>query len=246
MYDGDAPRQAMLSRYASAKLSPVLDRLGWAARPGEAAPATVLRSALIATLGGMGDPRVLAEARRRFASTDPAALRGPLRSTILGIVAAHADAATWDRIRARARAEKDSLLRTEYYELLGAARDEALARRALALALTTEPGATDSAEIISAVAGGHPEMAYDFALANKAAVEAFVDASTRPRYLPGLAGGSADPATVAKLQDFAQRYMTAQSRRPADIAIASIQDRVRVRRERLPDITRWLEARARG
>jgi hypothetical protein len=37
--------------------------------------------------------------------------------------------------------------------------------------------------------------------------------------------------------------MTKESRRPADTAIAAIRDRVRVRTTRLPDITRWLEAR---
>jgi hypothetical protein len=37
--------------------------------------------------------------------------------------------------------------------------------------------------------------------------------------------------------------MTPQSRAPADRAIAAIRDRIRVRTERLPGITRWLEAR---
>jgi aminopeptidase N len=50
---------------------------------------------------------------------------------------------------------------------------------------------------------------------------------------------------VARLQDYATRYMTAESRRPADVAIAAIQDRVRVRQTRVPDITRWLEAKVR-
>jgi aminopeptidase N len=50
---------------------------------------------------------------------------------------------------------------------------------------------------------------------------------------------------IAKLQDYATRYMTAESRRPADRAIASIEDRLRVRETRLPEITRWFEAKAR-
>ena len=70
-----------------------------------------------------------------------------------------------------------------------------------------------------------------------------VDASSRSRFLPGLAGGSADPAMVAKLQAYAERYMTPQSRGSANRAIAGIEDRVRVRRERLPEITGWLESR---
>ena len=86
-------------------------------------------------------------------------------------------------------------------------------------------------------------MAFDFALANRAKVEGLVDVSSRSRFVPGLAGGSADAATVAKLRDYAARYMKPESRKPADIAIAAIEDRVRVRRERLPGITAWLAQR---
>lgn len=48
---------------------------------------------------------------------------------------------------------------------------------------------------------------------------------------------------VAKLQDYATRYMTAGSRSPADRAIATIQNRVLIRQERVPDITRWFRER---
>ena len=47
----DPAHQAMLARYASAKLTPVLRRLGWSARPGEPANDAVLRADLIGTLG---------------------------------------------------------------------------------------------------------------------------------------------------------------------------------------------------
>ncbi len=48
---------------------------------------------------------------------------------------------------------------------------------------------------------------------------------------------------IDKLGQYAERHMTPQSRGPADRAIAAIRDRVRVREQRLPDISRWLEAR---
>jgi aminopeptidase N len=118
-----------------------------------------------------------------------------------------------------------------------------LARRALELALTDEPGATNASQIFSAVATEHPDLAFDFALAHRERVMGLVDASSSSRFLPGLATRSADPAMVEKLRDYATRYMTPQSRGAADRAIAAIQDRVRVRTQRLPDITRWLEAR---
>jgi aminopeptidase N len=244
MYEGDPARQAQLARRASARLTPVLRRLGWSARANEPANDAVLRAELIGALGALRDPTVVAEANRRFAANDPAVASGPLRQTILGIVAYNADAGTWQRLRTMARDERNPLVRVQLYRLLGAARDPALAQRALDLALTEEPGATNSSQIIGAVAAVHPDLAFDFAIRNRQRVEALVDASSRSRFVPALGSGSSDPAMIAKLEQYAERHMTAQSRAPADRAIASIRDRVRVREQRLPDITRWLDSRS--
>lgn len=244
MYEGDPVHRAMLERYASAKLSPVLARIGWTPKAGEAPTVPVLRADLIKTLGEMGDARVVGEANRRLAAGDPLATGGPLRSTILAVTARNVDSAGWERLRAQARAERTPLVKAQLYRLLGSAADPALAQRALDLALTDEPGATTSPGILSAVASEHPDLAYDFAIRNREKVEGLVDISSRSRFLAGLGGGSADPAMVAKLEDFATRYMNPQSRGRVDVAIASIRDRVRVRTTRLPDITKWLEAKA--
>jgi aminopeptidase N len=243
MYEGDPAHQAMVARYAARKLGPVMARIGWTAKPGEPATVAVLRANLIGALGGMGDPAIVAEANRLYAAGDPLAAAGPLRSTLLAVVARNVDSAGWERLHAQARAEKNPLVKAQLYRLLGAAHDPALAQRALDLALTDEPGATTSSAMIAAVAAAHPDLAFDFAIRNRERVEPLVDSSSRSRFLPSLAGGSSDPAMVAKVQDYATRYMTAQSRRPADQAIASIQDRVRVRQTRLPDISRWFEAK---
>ncbi|HEX8670014.1 MAG TPA: M1 family aminopeptidase [Allosphingosinicella sp.] len=245
LYDGDPAHQALVSRYAAGKLGPVLERIGWTARADEAPPVAVLRSNLIATLGYMGVESVTREASRRYGAGDPLATGGSLRTTILTTVAKNIDAADWERLRGQAKAETNPLVRTELYEALGSARDPALAQRALDLALTQEPGATNSSAIIASVAGEHPDLAFDFALRNRERVEALVDISSRSRFVPGLAAGSSNAATVARIEDYANRYMTKESRRPADIAINAIRDRVRVRETRLPDITRWLEAKVR-
>jgi aminopeptidase N len=244
LYEADPARQAMVSRYASRKLSPVLARIGWAPRAGEAPTVPVLRADLIKTLGGMGDPAVVAEASRRLAAGDPLAAGGPLRSTILAVAARNVDSAGWERLRSQARSERSPLVKAQLYRLLGSSRDPALAQRALDLALTDEPGATTSAGIISAVAEEHPDLAFDFAVRNREKIEGLVDISSRSRYLAGLGGGSADPAMIGKLEDYARRHLNAQSRGRVDVALASIRDRIRVRTTRLPDITRWLEARS--
>jgi aminopeptidase N len=241
-FKGDTARQALVSRYASSRLLPVLNRLGWSGRRDEPAPNSVLRAGLINALGSMGDATVVAEVRRRYRASDPSVVAGPLRSTILSAVAVNPDAATWDRLHQQARAEKSPQVRLQLYNLLASTWDEGLARRALALALTEEPGATISAAMIGTVAVRHPDLAFGYAAENRAKVEALVDIASRSQFIPGLANGSSDRAMLARLEAYA-RDLPADARKPVEEARAAVEDRARVREERLPDISRWLEAR---
>lgn len=238
----DAKRKAALSRFASARLVPVLDALGWTPKADEPATAGDLRSALIDTLGGLGEATVVAEARRRFAAaaTDPAAIDPSVRVAVLGVVARNADAATWDALHAMAKSETSAQVRTTLYSLLGKAADPALADKALALAMTDEPGLTTTPVIISAVAGEHPDRTVDFVLANYDAVMARVDVSGATRFVGRLAAGSSDAAMVDKLEGYARAHLTDGTRRPVDEAIARIQDRLKVKATRLPEVDAWL------
>ncbi len=237
-YDGN-PRQLAFRRYANARLAPVLSRIGWLAKSGEAAPVANLRETLIFALGNMAEPAVLAEARRRFAADD---LPPAIHNAVLAAVATNADAATWDKLHAQAAAEKTPLVKQELYDLLSLANDPALAQRALDLALTDEPGATTSAGIIAGVARNHPDLAFDFALSHLTAVNKIVDESSRSRYLPRLAGGSSDPAMIGKLRAYADKYVPVEARRDTETAAAGITYRITVKQERLPAITAWLAA----
>jgi aminopeptidase N len=238
----DSPARAALRAFALARLRPVFERIGWSGRAGEAAPEAILRGEILASLGALGDKAVIDEARRRYAAqvNDRAALPGRLRKTLLGVVARHADAATWERLREEARAEKTPLVKNHLYSLLSSTEDPGLARRALELALTAEPGATNSAAMIAEVAKLHPELAFDFALGHRVVVEQRIDASSRSRYYARLARESADPAMIAKLRDYATAHLEASSRGETDNAAAQIADRIRVRREVLPAIEAWL------
>jgi aminopeptidase N len=242
-YRGDAARQRRFDRFALTRLTPVFAQVGWTARPGEAAATTNLREHLIGVLSDLGDPATIAEARRRYAAmdTDPQAVPGPLRRAITATVAQHADAAAWDALHARARAEKNPLVKSQLYEMLGGPEDRALAQRALQLALSGEPSATDGAAIVSAVAHRHPELAVDFALANLARINELVDATSRSRYVPRLAQGSSDTATIAKLRTYGEAHLAAGSRGDLDAAIAAIEDNARVNGARLPEIDAWLQ-----
>ena len=245
-YAGDPARQQTFGRYAMARLAPMMAQTGWEARAGEASSVATLRAQLIAILGDMGEPGVLAEARRRHAASeqDPAAMPAPLRRAILGVVAQHADSATWEQLHAKAQQEKTPLIKNQLYDLLASSDSTELAQRALALALTDEPGVTNSPAMIARVARTHPELAFDFALAHLEQVNARIDASSRSRYFPRLAAGSAQPQMIAKLQAYAQANLPAGARGDADSAVAGIAYRIKLRAERLPAVDAWLARQA--
>lgn len=236
-YEGDAKRQARFRTFAIAQLSPVLARIGWDEKAGEADPVKVLRTELIDTLGALGDRKVIDEARRRYAADD---MPAGLRKTVLAVVARHADAATWEKLHAAAQSEKTPLVKDELYQLLSSTQDDALAGKALELALTDEPGATNSAGMIRAVSRLHPDLAFDFAIAHREQLDKKVDSTSRSRYYPGLADRSLDPAMIGKIRDYATSHVAEGSRRAADTAAANVAYRIQVRKDRLPALDAWL------
>ncbi len=247
LYGDDKAGRARLAAFAIGRLAPVMAQVGWDAQPGEPTSRAILRTNLIATLSHLGDQATIGEARRRYAAmaSDPAAVPGALRKTILAVVAEHADAATWDALRRSAQSEQSPMIKDTLYALLASTEDRALAERALALALSDEPGATNGAAMISMVAQSHPELAFDFALANIQSVNARVDATSRSRYLPGLAGNAGNAAMAAKVKAYAEAHIAPEARRDAETAIAAINDRISVRQARLPEIDAWLARHAR-
>ncbi|MBD8900328.1 M1 family metallopeptidase [Rhodanobacter sp. DHG33] len=240
-YRGDQARQDRFRAYAVAQLKPVFARVGWDAKPDESTSTTLLRTQLIGALSALGDQDMLKEVRRRFdaQATDPKAVPAALRKTIFAIVAQHADAATWDKLHAQAKAEKSPMIKDRLYGLLSVAEDKALAQRALDLALTDEPGATNSAGMIGGVAWRHPEMAYDFAMAHRAQVDKLVDTTSSSRYYPALGGSSFDPAMIGKIKAY-EATIDPSARRPSDSVIANIQYRMMIRKDRLPAVDAWL------
>jgi aminopeptidase N len=241
MLESDKAAQAKVAAYASTKLSPALKSIGYDVKPGEGAQVPVLRSALVSALGEMGDKDVVAEANRRFAAlaTDPAALDGPLRNIWLSIIAHNADQATWDKLRAMAKAAKTDLEKSTVYALLGAAKDEKLGQQALDLALTDEPGKTTSAAIIGQVGAQHPMLAVDYVLAHQEQYAKLIDVSARSQAIARLGGGSADPVMVTKLDDYATKNLTPESRKVVDRTISGIKTRIETRARLKPALTAW-------
>ncbi|MFA9216313.1 MAG: M1 family metallopeptidase [Sphingomonadaceae bacterium] len=249
-YQGKPQQQLRFDRYVQARLAPQLARLGWQAGSDDSGPQANLRAELIGALSSVNASAVITEARRYFATLFKAAERGDdelapalpaaLRRVVLSVVAEQATPAHWEQLHALAKGEASAMQKSDLYELLGAANDPTLARRALTLALSGEPGATDSAAIIARVAARHPELAFQFALEHRSELEPLVDAASWSRYFAQLAAASADPATITALQAYSYKFLEPEARGDVLAAIATIRYRIAARQRSLPELDSWL------
>jgi len=241
--DGEQAK-ASLAAVVRDKWSDRLERLGYDPKAGESLAETDLRSDLLRTLGTMGDPAVTAEARGRFAAlaTDPRALDGPLKTTWLGIATRHAGEAEWALLRTLADRATGSVERSIYLAQLGGTADDALARRALELAIGGSVEPVDGAAIIANVANLHPEMAYAFAESHKTEVDALLDDSARPEFLAELVATSTDPAMVARLEAL-RAARPAAERLPVDKALTALKERLASYPRTRAQVGAWLAAR---
>lgn len=240
--DTGRPAQTAFNAYARRILQPVFDHVGWSATPGEADNISLLREDLILALARFGDSDLIAEARHRFVAAETAADSLPpgLRTPVLRVVAMHADADAWERLRAKAKTAASRLEQQQYLNALTYALDPALARRTLELALSDETPKQLGPNLIRSVAAQHPDLAWAFMLANKEALDARLDPSQRLAYAPAIASASNEVRRADDLRAYAEENIPADARTSSEVAIAEILFSSKVRTERLPAIDRWL------
>lgn len=243
-YDSIFDEAKMQPAYRAKVLSmirPQWARLGLKPVAGEPSADSLLREQMIGTIAQFGDAQAIADIRKAMLAgfADPASLPGSVRRAVLGAYASSIDAAGWDDLHARAKAEKNPLLKQDYYSALGAAQDVALAQKALDLALTDEVPVPLRPLIIRVVSGKHPTMAFDYAVAHADAVNALLEESSRAGFIVNLAGSSSDQALADKVKAYAERALPANSRLPATTVVAGIAIRARLRTDLLPAFTAW-------
>ncbi len=240
LYDG-TPLEAPVRSRSLAILSPVLARIGIDAKPGESPLVGNLRESLVGRLGTNGDPAVMARARAYVAALakDPTAIPPAIRQPILSTYAVNATPAEWDALLALTKAEKSPVAKNRFVSLLGAARDDATAGRALALLKTDTITTPQKAALLRAVAARHPDMAFDWAVANRTLVDGFVEESSRAGYVVGLGGGSNDPAMPGKITAYAAANLPAASQGGAKRVVAGIAVRKATAERLRPAVTAW-------
>jgi aminopeptidase N len=90
------------------------------------------------------------------------------------------------------------------------------------------------------VSDRYPELAFDFAVTHWDRMRAMLEPDSRNQYVPRLVNGAHDPALVGKLQAFAEKNIPANAREAVVKAKAAIAYYARVRKDRLPEVDRWL------
>ena len=148
--------------------------------------------------------------------------------------------AEWEALLAITKAEKNPVVKNGYVRLLGSARDDKLAARALELLKSGDFSAPQKAGLIRSVAGRHPDMAFDFAVANADLVNGLTETSTRAGFIVGLGGGSNDPAMPGKITAYAAKNLAEASRGGAKRTLALIATRKGVADRMRGDVTTWI------
>lgn len=96
------------------------------------------------------------------------------------------------------------------------------------------------AALLRSIAGAHPDMAFDWAVANKPLVDSFLEESNRASFIVGLGAGSNDPAMPGKIEAWANANLAEGSRGGAKRSISQIAVRKAVAERLKPAVQTWL------
>ncbi|MFL6626520.1 MAG: M1 family metallopeptidase [Vitreoscilla sp.] len=245
LHDG-LPAQPAFRAWARSVLAPFLAEAGWDGRADDSGDLRTLRVALIEALGEFGDPRVLGEVDKAFARylAQPDSLDADHREAVLYVVATRADERTWEQLHGLALAAGSEVEKAEGYESLGHARDPALARRALTLAISGEPPTTVASRLLRAVARVHPGLSLDFIARHWARVEPLFGEGAGATIAARFFDTGADPALLPRLDAFVHAHVPPATRGRIVKNAAVIRYRATVRTQRLPEAGRWIAAHA--
>ncbi len=243
------PGRAAFAAYLRGVLAPRFASIGWDAGPNESSDTTLLRSSLIGELGALGDPGVIAEARKRFAayvkdqSTLPANLIGPT----LGIVGRYADQAAYSQLLTLAQTTPDYRQKLRFYGALSGALNPSLAGQTLNLTLSPQLATVPQAglRLIQGVAfsGEQPDLALSFFQAHQAALFANQDALTRVFAVPALYSAFSDNAHADALVAYAKASLPPDAAPQIAKTVARIRAAAALKTRLLPAVDKWVAAR---
>src|SRR6266576_653201 len=243
LYLGNNERSAFQA-YGRWLLKSVFDRIGWEPKRGEQVADGLLRAKLIAELSEFGDEDVIAGAREHFRKfvADPNALPPDLRPAVLNVVGRYADQKTWDKLHELGLKTLSIEEKGNFYDAMAAALSPELAKRTLPLSLTEELPASQAVFLVIevATAGEQPEIAWDFAQANREKLDAKLSAYLAARFVPNVMRGFSEAQRATQLETYAQKYMPAGAKGGVEKAAEEIRFNADFKARIIPEIHKWL------
>jgi aminopeptidase N len=236
---GDSPQRAAWRHYALKMLAPLAARLGTRSTSGEPSNIEILRGAWQEAAGRFDDAAILASARQRLDMHDgtPAEQR-----TALNIVAAQADTGTFDALLGRTAGSADPPEKLNIFRALAGVTDQALARRLVDIAVSTQVPAGSSPGLIMKLARDHPDLVWDSLAPRLDEAQLPLSKALRWRLAAEIAGDSAKPERIADLEAYEGRTVPPNARKPFLASVASIHQNQHITAEVLPEFDRWIAA----
>ena len=239
--------QEKFQRYAQSLLHPTFDAVGWETKPDEKAATANLRASLIAALGNLNDPKVVANCRERFKAylTNPKSLAPDLRPAVFSVVGRYADESIWNELHQLGLKTTSVEEKQNYYDALAGAIDSKLVKKGLPIALTDELPTSRAVFLVLRIAreSGHPDIAWDFARANMKALLAKTDALGANTYAPSLFTFFSDDSRTQKLKTYAKSNLSAASAREVAKALDEIRFRSEFKKRLATQLDAWIDGK---
>jgi puromycin-sensitive aminopeptidase len=241
----DMPGRQRYRNYALARLRPVFEQAGWRNRTSDSDNDRVLRSKLITVLATLGDPRVLAESRRRFLDslTDDAAAPADIHDAVLRAAGIGADQPTYLEFRRRAAVADSNVMRQDLLLAAAEATDQEIASQVLRDALAVGTPESLSTRIIQVVARQHPQLSWEFATSHYDVLSTRMDSMQKSLFAPAIAARWLSTNAWPQLQRFASATLPSAATAEVTKARAEIEYGLAVRQKRLPELDHWLRTR---
>jgi len=239
-YPADAQRAAF-RRWVLGLLAPMAERIGTGDRPDESSNLQILRNQVLQIQGRMGDDAVIASAHQQLSAHAGTAAA---QRTALNIVAAQADAKTFDALLSRAQQTPDPLEKAHLYQALACVADPALARRMTDIALSNQVPAGSNAGLLERLARRHPDLVWEVLAPRLEDPQLPLSRAQRWRIAGDVAGHSAELQRIADLEAYESRSVPPEARKPFLESVAAIRRNQRIVSRVLPDVDRWIATRS--
>lgn len=234
--------QTEFANFVTKIAHPIIERIGWTAQDTDAPNTSVLRAQTIKLLSEVKDESTLTKAADYFDRflKDQKSLTSELRTSVLTANAINADAKRFKQIHEFALQTSKIIEQEQYYSLLAANRDQALAQKAMLIALDKTTPSTIGPEIIQAVAARFPVLAFDFALQHYGWLKERLEPSVEPRFVAQIISNSFERKLIPELENFAKTHIASSAMQNVEKAKASITFNADIREKRIPEVDEWL------